>query len=426
MQKPAFSAGFCYPSLPIAFLYRYDIIRVRKALKQLNKTRGGVMFVGLFLLYLLVFSAVMAALIYGLGLYIKKLANRPVKKFFTTVPSPAMFVFQMLEGKPIKIIENVTSWGLDHKGRFVPDNKKKKYGNWIQEILAEKLGVVWIGIYPTIKIFKDWEWPEFRQTKKKEGDGEVVKYQITARKKDVSEFKFQFSYSVEIEDVELEGNIRADIKTIFTFFNLDPIRAFFLNKDPVDLFIGMTRSMVRSWMSDRDFNTIKNISVSSDKSVDQIPEFWEAIEKFNGISFDKDGKPDYENASNRGLYGKMGIAIVRVEIEQINATGAAAKAIEAERIAQLNAKAKIAEADGDAQANVRKAEGDRDAMRARLEARKEWVEETIVRPTGFPGPHVADVLKAELVAGNGSKIQTWVEGDSSDKKHPRAIVTVSS
>lgn len=362
-------------------------------------------FLAVFTLVFLGLALLLALSIYGLGLAIKRQANKPVKRFFAPVPTPATFSFQVLEGRVEKVIENVTGWRLDKEGRFeIDDSKGKNFGT-----LAKYLGVLWLGIYSTIKVFERWQWPEFRQVKNTENGKEVVRYEVKAREANVYEFYFQFPYSVLIEDIELDGNIRVSLNAVFTVFFLNPVRAIFLNKDPVDLFIAMVRSAVRAWMSGKNFDLVKQITVSSNQSADQIPEFWQMLEELNGLSMSS-GVPNYATENPRGLYGKLGIVAVRVELEQITAVGEAAAALEATQLAELRGQAKIVEAKRAAEAVIAKAEGDAAAMDKQMEARERWVQRTIVAPTGGAGPHVANVLVAEQVASAESSISTWVNG----------------
>jgi hypothetical protein len=360
------------------------------------------------LVFLLVFLGLVglpALLIYGLGSAIKRQARKPVKKFFTQVPTPATFSFQVLEERVVRVIENVVGWTLDEEGRFILDNAKKDFG-----FLSQHLGVLWIGIFSTIKVFKEWHWPEFRQVKRMENGKEVVKYEVEARQGDVTEFFFQFPYSVRIENIELQGNIQATLNAVFTVFFLYPVRAVFLNKDPVDLFIAMVRSAVRAWMSEKDFNEIKQITVSSNKSADQIPEFWDMLENLNGITFDIKGNPDYATAVPRGLYGKLGIAIVRVELEQVEAVGPAAQALESERLAELLGQAEITKARRTGDALVESAQRRMRAADLDAIAQRTLNEQNAGYYASLPGG--ARMFVADRLSSKDSDITTWVEGKS--------------
>jgi len=361
-------------------------------------------FVLIFVLTFVVIVALFALLTYGIGSAIKWQAQKPIKRFFTPVPTPATFSFQVLEGRMEKVIENVVGWKLDPEGRFVIDLTEKSCGFW-----DTQLGVLWIGIFSTIKVFKEWRWPEFRQVKRTNKDGtEAVKYEVEAREENVHEFYFQFPYSVRIESIELHGNIQADLNAVFTVFFLHPVRAIFLNKNPVDLFIAMVRSAVRAWMSEKDFNEIKQITVSSNKLADQIPEFWEMLENLNGITFDAGGNPEYKTAVPRGLYGKLGIAIVRVELEQVEAVGPAVAALEAARLAELNGQATIVAAEKTAAALIVAAQGRMDAAHRDAQAQRKLNEANAGYYASLPGG--AGMFAASQVAGVNSKVITWVEG----------------
>lgn len=348
----------------------------------------------------------LALVIYGLGSAIKWQANKTENRFFAPIPTPATFVLRVLEGRLIDVIENVKEWALDSEGRFILDKSGKDFG-----FLGQHLGVIWIGVFETIKIFKDWSWPEFRQVKSVGEDGkESVSYEVRARTKDVREFRFQIPYSVRVENIELSGNIQASLNAVFTVFFLYPARAIFLNKDPVELFVAMVRSAIRAWMSEKDFDTIKQITVSSNKSADQIPEFWEMLENLNGITFDDvSGNPDYEHANMRGIYGKLGIAIVRVELEQVEAAGDTFKALEAKRLAELNGDAQIKAAEKAGEARVTAARKDAEALGIRQQAQANFVMATIVDPIKEGGDSVGHVLEAQVLTGSDSKLTVLVQ-----------------
>jgi|LSQX01.2.fsa_nt_gb regulator of protease activity HflC (stomatin/prohibitin superfamily) len=362
------------------------------------------MFLGFFLFYAVLFAVVIATATYGVGWAIKKQANKPQKRFFAPIPRPNRFSFITLEGKVVDVAENIGGWELetqkDGSRCFVPDKKRVQaqptgVKESIEHLLREKLGVICLWFFLSIKIFPEWEWLEL-QIKEEEGE---LKYEVKQRRESVEDFLFQFPYPVIMDDVEINENIRVKVVAQFIVWHLNPIRAFFLNADSASLFSAMIQSAFRNFVADKGFNDVKQMKATPPTQKEQPGDFWTVLDKLNGLKF-MNGIPDYENADPSGLFGKLGFYVVRGEITQVEAVGEAAKAIEAENIAELNAKAKIAEA-----------RGEQEAMKVRLNTRAEWVQKTIVDPTGGAGPHVAEVLKAELVAGGSSKIQTWVEGD---------------
>lgn len=353
-------------------------------------------------------------LIYLLGETIKKQARKE-ERFFTVIPTPATFVFKMLEGRVQDVIENVISWKLDDMKRFVIDkaNSPKTPGIWFQRFLIEKLGALWLGIYDTIYVAKDWQWTEFRQITVKEGDRKIPKYEIESRKESFSEFRFQFSYGVPIENIELEGNIQATVKAVFTVLYLYPIRAVFLNKNLPDLFAAMVRSSFRAWMNNMKFEKIKQITLSGDKSAAQLEEkeFWSLIDGLNGLTFKKDGpdkgNPDYENATNEGIYGKLGIAVIRVELEQIEAEDEAGKALQAKKLAQLQGEANIEAANKKAEVTIIEADARLQAAERDALAQRTLNEQNAGYYASLPGG--ARMFVADKVASKDSDLTTWVE-----------------
>lgn len=352
-----------------------------------------------FLVFVLVFvllTATLAGLIYGLGQLIKWQANKPVKRFFAPIPRPGSFSFVVLEGRVVDIIENVVGWKLSTGNKQLFEPGSRDLGFW-----EKYLGVRWIGLFKTIRVFKDWRWTEFQQI----GSNGTIRYEVVPRKEDVNEFFFQFSHPVVVEDAEIQGNIRVSVVALVTVLNLHPTRAFFLNKDPISLFAAMVASTIRTHVSNKTFNEVKEMVASAGTKMPN-QEFWNVLKSLNGLESDTTGKPDYSTEDPLGIFGKLGEIIVRAEIIQVSAVGDTAAALEAKRLAELRGDAAITAATKAAEAVVAKARGDAEAMDMQREARERWVQGTIVAPTGGAGPHVANVLVAEQVAG--SDITTWV------------------
>jgi|GEM_PF-2032921 len=391
-----------------------------------------------FVFWLLVVSAFFLLAGYGMLVGIQNLAKR--NKFFTSVPRPGTFAFVVAgENEVVRILENVVGWKTNEDQLFVlsnPKEDKMKSFGWADYWLAKKLGVVWIGPFKTIKKIDKWKWSEFKQTAGKDGK---PKYEVILRdakeseEKGMNNFFFQFPYPVVLSGVELNGNIQANGLIVFTVLHLNPKRAVFLNKDPVDLFTAMASSAIRAWMSDKEFDALKKVTVLSDNNAPDAEKFWEMLNNLNGLEINQNpdlevngdkvprGQPLYNKVELRGLYGKLGMIIVRAELVQFDIEeGEASKAIEANKIAALKGQAKVTEAEKDAEAVVAKAMGAAKAMDAEREARAQWVKETIVGPTGGFGVHVADVLVAEQIAG--SNVTTYVAGSRS--KTPKALIAI--
>lgn len=396
------------------------------------------MLILMFVFWLLVVSAFFVLVGYGMLVGIQNLAKR--NKFFTSVPRPGTFAFVVAgENEVVKILENVVGWETNEDQLFVlsdPKKDKMEKFNWTDYWLAKQLGVAWIGPFKTIKKIDKWKWSEFKQAAGKDGK---PKYEVILRdakeseEKGMNNFFFQFPYPVVLSGVELSGNIQANGLIVFTILHLNPKRAVFLNKDPVDLFTAMASSAVRAWMSTKEFDKLKEVTVLSDNNAPDAEDFWKMLNDLNGLKINEDsnleingekipkGQPLYDQVELRGLYGKLGMIIVRAELVQFDIEeGEASKAIEANKIAALKGQAKITEAEKDAEAVVAKAKGAAMAMDAEREARAQWVRETIVGPTGGSGTHVADVLVAEQIAG--SNVTTYVAGSRS--KAPKALIAV--
>lgn len=352
-------------------------------------------------------SALLALCFYWIGLAIKKQAQKPVKKFFAPIPRPGSYSFVSNEGRIVDILENVVTWNLKldtESGRrlFYPGNHKPTF-------LEEKLGVRWIWFYPTIRVFKDFEWAEI-QERQVDKDGEkVVKYDVATRKEDVTDFFFQFSHPVRTEAIEIKGNTQVVITMLITVLNLDPERAQFLNKDPAVLLAGIIQSTVRAHICDLEFDDIKKLRGTALHDKQEGQELWNAIKSLNGLEME-DGKPDYKTEDPLGVFAKLGKYMIRCEIMQVDNVGDAAKAIEAERIAELKGKAAVATAKKEAEAAVEAARGRMEAAELDAIAQRKLNEQTAGYFASLPGG--ARMFAAAQVAGKNSSVSTWVEGKS--------------
>ncbi len=364
-----------------------------------------------FLLIFVVVTSIIAGLlfltVYKLGAAIKRQAQKPVKRYFAPAPRPGSFAFISNEGRIVDVFENVVGWKL----KIINDRRLFTLGNSKPGFLEERLGVRWIGLYTTIKTFMGWEWSEIQENEVEEDGKSVVKYEIKTRKENVTDFFFQFSHPVKTEAIEIVGNTQVAVTMLITVLNLDPERAQFLNKDPSILLAGMVQSTVKSFICDMEFDQIKRMTGTATKSqVGQVQnqDLWEMLKRLNGLEMGADGAPDYATEDPLGVFGKLGKLMVRAEILQVEAVGAAAAAIEAKRLAELRGDAKIAETKKEAEATVIAATAEADALGKKREARKQWVTDTIVEPIKAGGAAVGDVLEAEQIAA--SKVTTWLKG----------------
>lgn len=376
------------------------------------------LWISIFVIVFLVLSALLAFIVYGLGVAIKKQANREKKRFFAPVPRPGSFSFVTLEGVVKGVIESVVGWSLVEQEKvggakcFVLSRNKMSQQ---EGILRKYLGVVWIGLFETIMVFPKWKWSEFRQVTEIENGKKVPRYLIEAREEPVSEFFFQFPYPVTLEDAEIAGNIRVKIVAVMTVWHLHPVRAFFLNKDPVALFNAMVQSVIRTYVADKDFDEVKEIIASRDSANSKDGDsFWEVLDKLNGIKLHEDGNPDYDGEIDpSGLFGKLGFYITRGEVIQVEAVGEAAEALEANRLAALLGEAKIMEALKAGEARVIAATKEAEALEIRKAALANFVNATVVGPIREGGKLVANVLEAQVLAGPDSKLTVLVQRGAS-------------
>lgn len=351
----------------------------------------------------------------SIGTTIKKQAQKPEKRFFAPAPRPGSSSFIANEGIIVGIFENVVGWKLKEiNGRRLFTLGTNEPGFW-----ERHLGVRWIGLYPTIKMFKDWEWSELQEKEVEENGKKVVRYEIKTRKADVSDFFFQFSHPVRIEAIEIKGNIQVAITMLITVLNLDPVRAQFLNKDPSIFLANIIQSTVRSCICDMTFDEVKKMvgtAITDQQAFPSDPQtpkgLWDAINELNGLEMDTNGTPLYETEKHLGVFGKLGKYIVRAEITQVDAVGEAAKAIEAKRIAELQGDAEIAEADKAGQAKVVTATKEAEAKGILQQAQADFVMATIVKPIKEGGDSVGHVLEAQVLTGPDSKLNVLVQRGS--------------
>ena len=371
-------------------------------------------FAVIFTVIFLGIAGLLAGAIYGIGIAIKWQANKPVKRFFAPVPRPGSFSFVMLEGRVVDIIENVVVWmledtkpeGTKSEKHFVPDHRDP--GFW-----EKTLGVRWIGLFETIKIFKEWRWTEFQQVEREERGQRVLKYEIVPRgPADVPEFFFQFSHPVVIDDVEIDGNIRVNVVTLITVLNLHPTRAFFLNKDPTGLFAAIVKSAIRSYISKKTFDQVKEMVANASKG-NQDTELWNILKNLNGLTTDEKSKPDYDSEDTFGIFSKLGQIIIRAEIVQVEAVGDTADALEAKRLAELRGDANIAAAEKAARTLIVAAQGRMDAAQRDASAQRTLNEQNAGYFASLPDG--GRMFAASQVASKDSSVSTWVEGNSDVK-----------
>ena len=365
-------------------------------------------FILIFMLTFLGVVGLLYLLLYAIGVAIKRQANKPVKRFFAPIPRPGSFSLVAVEGKVVDVIENVISWKLE-KGKDEEDQDKHfTLGKKISGFLEKTLGVRWIGLFKTIRVFEDWEWSEFQEVEKEEKGQKLVTNEIVKRKANVQEFFFQFSHPVIIDDAEILDNIRVTLTTLITVLHLHPVRAFTLNKDPTGLFTAMVKSAIRSCVCNKTFNEVKEMAASATKGQTQSPELWEILKNLNGLEIDSNGNPMYETEDPLGTVGKIGKLIVRGEILQVQPVGDAAAAIEAQKLADLRGQAQITEAEKTAAALIVAAQGRMDAAHRDAHAQRKLNEANAGYYASLPGG--ATMFAASQVAGVNSKVITWVEG----------------
>lgn len=343
-------------------------------------------------------------LIYLGGLAIQAIAG--TDRIFAILPETEKFLFVFVEGRFDHLVENSRRWKLDGQNRFRRSpHEESATGFWEQ-----KLGVSWIGLYGRVKIFEKWQWAEFRQ-KKDSGGKPLPDWGVVSREKDVREFLIQFTYSIPVNTIELQGNDQISANVLVTTYILDPEKFFLGNKDAMDVLVGTVQGAVRGWASSLTMDEVKRRSGEAGRS----SEFAQAIIRTNGIELsdsrnpDTDGDPDYSRVEPGSLFDVTGVAIWNVTLQDIEATGPVAEAQSKQRKAELEGAAKVTEAEKAAEAALIRARNEAEVLNLKAAAEAAYIQATIVLPTGGAGPHVAEILKAQAVTGDKSKLTTWVE-----------------
>jgi hypothetical protein len=359
----------------------------------------------LFVVIFLALTALLALSVYSVAAAIRHLAHQSRKRFFAPVPTAGTFAFCVLEGRVQRIIENVHGWALDHNGRFTPSKMTEKAPGF----LGESLGVTWIGFFPTIAVFAESKWPTSQSVTLVQPKQGLAVSGASATAASVSEFSFYVPYSLVIRDIELKGNIQVNLTAVVSLLFVNPVRAYFSVQDPVRLFGATVKSAVRSWMSTKDFNEVKEVTVTENKSAEQMPGFWDMLETLNGITI-PDGRPDYETEKTLGLYGKLGVIIIGVELEQLEAVGAAASALEQAYLTELRGRAKVVEAKISGEAAIISADA-----RLQVAARDAAAQRTLnEQNAGYFAtlPDGARMYVAHRLADRDSSVTVWVEGNA--------------
>jgi hypothetical protein len=290
--------------------------------------------------------------------------------------------------------------------------------------LEKNLGVTWIGLYGEVGEKKRMEWPETHAVEVKSDGQTVVEYHTTRREENVSTFYQQFSYSLVLRGVELAGNIKAKMMKMEIIIHiLDPEDAIFLNKAAATTLLTTVSAAIRSWIYGKEFDTVAAI-VNSPTEQQRAPNdqtFWEMIQELNGIGVSPNGTPEYDGPiSPRGLFKLYGVRVVAINLVEIEAEDEARKALEAKILAQLKGEAAIKAAELEATRALTEARGKAAAVVAMTAAQEQFIEATIVKPTGGPGQHVTQVLTAKEFAGGNQSVV--VQGSVGER--PPAVIAI--
>jgi hypothetical protein len=316
---------------------------------------------------------------------------------FATLPQPGRFMFLLVGGQFERIIENVTDWEI-RRGVFKQTINEKPLG-----FFEKKFGVTWIGVFGKVKIFPGWQWVEFRQ-KRDDAGNLLPEWDAVNREADVREFLQQFTFSVPVRDMELAGNDQASANVLVTVLVIDPIKAFFRNKNWVETLTGFLQSIIKDWISDKQLNQARELSRGDEKKSDLGRVVLNANLSYQYMD------PESEMMSSGGFKQILGVVVSNVLVQSIEATGRVAQAQSRKREAELLGEAAKTQAALEGEAAIIKAEKEAEALAKLAAAKREFIYQTIVEPCGGPGPHVAEILKAQALTAEGSKITTFVEG----------------
>lgn len=341
------------------------------------------------LLYLIWICVALLATMYLFLQLVKAMAEKDW--VFTKVPEPGRFKFLMKTGRLVKTLENVVGWSLNGEGLFVRGDR--------EQTVSERLfGAFWMGISPLmhIKVFENWSWTEFRMLEDANGKP-TAEYGISSRKKDITDFLFQFTISVPVKDMELVGNIQVSVNVPVTVYALDPEKAFFVNKNWVDFMVGRVQAGVRGWVTQRTFEELKELTESSTRE----SEFTKVLRQVNGIDFVTNSKeeeePVYTGIVPGGLFEVAGVVVWTGYLQDLEVLpGDAANALRQREINILKGNADVAAEEKRAEQALIKARADASVIEAKVQAEVDRI--TRLGTELGTHPEMTQLMIAEAIA----------------------------
>lgn len=246
-------------------------------------------------------------------------------------------------GGALRLVHNVPDRDLDRRGYMI---KMKR----VKDPIERKFGAVYAGIpgNTRIKKFPNWKWIEWEQ------DPKTGKYILNPRTlPSIDSLYWQFPYGALMENVEIKGNIRANIKVQFVIWIAKPYTALGTNHEFLQLVIPKAIGAIGQLCGDRVFDDIKEFMAGGDRE----QEMRDAVLAGNGIVIGDDGEPDWDgDIDPLGYLEKAGVLITTVTIVEIESN--AAEELEAKEKAELVGAATLATATAEANATRQRAKAE--------------------------------------------------------------------
>lgn len=273
-------------------------------------------------------------------------------------------------GGSLKLIHNVTGRYENEFGFLVPGERDI-------DPFEKATKLVLYGFTPisNIRKFENWNWVAWEQD-------ESGKYVLTTRHLDyISTFYHQFPYGALVEEVEIIGDIRCNLKVQFTIQLASPRRAFGKNHHFLQLVIPHAVGVIGELCRDKTFAEVKELLVGGPGAKTLRDE----IRKHNGINIGTDDEPEWyklndqgelvwnEDIDPTGYLIRAGIIVLDVALVEIESRAAAS--LERKAIAEMDAAAVVATAEGERLAAEKRADAEAYTIRKKAEAEKYSIEQ---------------------------------------------------
>lgn len=325
--------------------------------------------------------------------------------FFTLLASNEMKFVVSGEGTLEKILLNLDEYRIENgeikSNKWTDPNGDPQTTDVKKPILARLFGIWWVGIPPFRKIHS------FSIEKQKEKDvitenDKPEKWIVKGETEPTESLRFTFPRPFVLIGAELKDRLTINLLVICKFEVVKPAIPVFVFKGK---FFDNAGSILKGAIIDKCSELNINEFVEKPKG------------EIKGLLSDlKDSDGDL----NKALVSQVGIRLVGISIANYDPSDKeVVKAITQNALAKQKGDADITKAEKDAKATVITATAEKTAQNLLTEARAERIKQTVANllATGADANIIAraaaDILRTEAVAGEKSKITTWVDGGGS-------------